>query len=192
MQSGIDRIRDISASMRIFSRSDQDQKVLFDLHEGIDSTLLILKHRLKANENRPEVKIIKKYGNIPEIMGFPGQLNQVFMNIIANAIDVFDEMIQNQTLEEMKARYFQIHICTDIDPDQKQVIIKIRDNGRGMSKDVQNKIFDHLFTTKGVGKGTGLGLSITRQIIQEKHNGKIECESDLGEGTQFTIFIPVS
>ncbi len=191
MQSGIDRIREISASMRIFSREDKDQKVVFDLHEGIDSTLLILKHRLKANQNRPEIEIIKQYGNLPQIMGFPGKLNQVFMNIIANAIDVFDEMTQDNSLEEMKDRSCKIYIFTDLDQEQKQVMIKIRDNGQGMSEDVQHKIFDHLFTTKAVGKGTGLGLSISHQIIVENHGGQIRCESSLEEGTQFTIILPL-
>ncbi len=191
MKTGMNRIRDISTSMRIFSRADQDQQVSFDLHEGIDSTLLILKHRLKAKDNRPEIKIIKKYANIPQVIGFPGQLNQVCMNIIANAIDAFDEMSESMTLEQMKVRSCQIHIYTEINPDKKQVIIKIRDNGLGMSEDVKNKIFNHLFTTKSVGKGTGLGLSISRQIIEDKHGGEIECESFFGKGTEFTIGIPL-
>ncbi|MGL5082547.1 MAG: hybrid sensor histidine kinase/response regulator [Microcoleaceae cyanobacterium] len=190
-QNGIKRLQDISSSMRIFSRADQHQKVTFDLHEGIDSTLLILKHRLKSNENRPEITVIKKYGNVPQVSGFPGQLNQVFMNLIANAIDVFDEMAESMNLAEMKSHPFQIIISTEFLQSEKQVMIKIQDNGRGMSAEVKTRMFDHLFTTKPVGKGTGLGLSISRQIIEEKHNGNLTCKSELEQGTEFTIILPV-
>jgi signal transduction histidine kinase len=191
MKTGMHRIREISTSMRIFSRADKDQKVSFDIHEGIDSTLLILKHRLKSKDHRPEIKITKQYGDIPQMMGFPGQLNQVFMNIIANAIDVFDEMSESMTLEDMKTRSCQIDIGTELSLDQKQVMIQIQDNGQGMPDHVKAKIFDNLFTTKAVGKGTGLGLSLSRQIIEEKHEGKIKCESSVGTGTKFIIIIPL-
>ncbi len=183
---GIQKIQEISTSMRIFSRADKNKKVTFNLHEGIDSTLMILKHRLKGKKNRPEINVIKNYGNIPKILGFPGQLNQVFMNLIANAIDVYDEMNQ----EETKSNY-QIEISTEVNLDSQQVIITIQDNGHGMSEETKKQIFDHLFTTKAVGKGTGLGLSISRQIVEEKHQGKILCESKLGQGTIFTIIIPI-
>ncbi len=192
MKTGVERIREISHSMRIFSRSDQDQKIEFNIHESIDSTLLILKHRLQQKERRPKITVVKNYSNILKITGFPGQLNQVFMNIIANSIDAFDEMSESLTLQEMKKRFCQIQIDTEMTPDQQQVMIIIRDNGCGMTEDVKRKIFEHLFTTKTVGKGTGLGLSITRQIIDERHHGRIECESKLGQGTQFKILIPVS
>jgi signal transduction histidine kinase len=168
--------------MRTFSRSDTDKKVEFNLHEGIESTLLILKHRLKASETRAEINVIKNYDDLPEIMGYPGQLNQVFMNIIANAIDVFDEA---SYLEHP-----QIVIRTALTEDQKQVIIKIQDNGLGMPEEVQQKVFEHLFTTKPVGKGTGLGLSISRQIVEDKHGGILTCNSQLGKGTEFIIQIP--
>jgi predicted ATPase/signal transduction histidine kinase len=182
MKTGVNRIKNISTSMRTFSRSDTDHKVEFNLHEGIDSTLLILKHRLKANEKRSDIQVVKNYGNLPQIMGYPGQLNQVFMNIIANAIDVFDEAknIENP----------QITITTELIKDGKNVWIKIQDNGLGMSEEVQQKVFDHLFTTKPVGKGTGLGLSISRQIVEDKHGGILKCSSQVGEGTEFIIQIP--
>lgn len=188
MQTGVNRIQDISASMRIFSRADQDQKVAFDLHESIDSTLLILKYRLKGNERRPEIQILKDYENLPKIMGFPGALNQVFMNIIAKGIDVFDEMSQQR--EDMNANSPQIWITTANNISNQAILIRIQYNGGGMSKAVKHKIFDHLFTTKEVGKGTGLGLAISRQIVKEKHGGQFICHSEIGEGTEFMIEIP--
>ncbi|NET45617.1 ATP-binding sensor histidine kinase [Okeania sp. SIO2B3] len=191
MQTGVNRIAEISKSMRIFSRSDREQKVAFDFHEGIDSTLLILKHRLKGNEFRPEINIIKDYGNLPQILGFPGQLNQVFMNIIANAIDVFDEMSEGRSMAQMKQNPYKIMLTTNLDDATQMVKISIQDNGCGMSEKVKNRIFNHLFTTKAVGKGTGLGLSIARQIVEEKHDGKLSCESQLGKGTEFVIEIPI-
>ncbi|MCU0568373.1 MAG: hybrid sensor histidine kinase/response regulator [Oculatellaceae cyanobacterium Prado106] len=189
MQEGGDRIKSISHSLRVFSRSDSDEKQKFDLHEGIDSTLLILRHRLKANEKRSEIAVIKNYDAIPEIECFPGQLNQVFMNILANAIDMFDEMAQSQSLAELKTNPQQITIRTALLEDQVQICI--RDNGKGMAADVQTKIFDHLFTTKGVGKGTGLGLAIARQIVVDKHNGSLEVQAELGHGTEFCIRLPI-
>ncbi|MGB3405575.1 MAG: AAA family ATPase [Microcoleaceae cyanobacterium] len=183
MKTGVERIRNISTSMRTFSRSDTDKKVEFNLHEGIDSTLLILKHRLKAIDKRSEISIVKNYSNLPKVWGYPGQLNQVFMNLIANAIDVFDE---TQNIKNP-----QIMITTKLTEDGKQAIIKIKDNGLGMSEAVQQKIFEHLFTTKSVGKGTGLGLSISRQIIENKHSGILKCSSQFGKGTEFIIQIPI-
>jgi predicted ATPase/signal transduction histidine kinase len=190
MKTGINRIKEISKSMRIFSRSDQEKAVEFDLHESLDSTLLILKHRLKANEKRPEIQVIKEYGEFPTVQGFPGQLNQVFMNILANAVDVFDEMSQKQSIDEIKQNPYQITLKTELDAVNKTVDIEIKDNGCGMPEAVKNKIFEHLYTTKAVGKGTGLGLSIARQIIVDKHSGKLECHSTVGEGTKFMIQIP--
>jgi signal transduction histidine kinase len=183
MKTGVNRIKNISTSMRTFSRSDTNKKVEFDLHEGIDSTLLILKHRLKASGNLTDINVIKNYSDLPQISGFPGQLNQVFMNLIANAIDVFDEA---KTLENP-----QIMITTELTEDGKQAIIKIKDNGLGMSEEIQQKVFEHLFTTKPVGKGTGLGLSISRQIVEDKHSGTLNCYSELGKGTEFIITIPI-
>jgi signal transduction histidine kinase len=189
MQGATDRIKSMSKSLRTFSRADTDRKVKANLHEGIDSTLLILKYRLKASEKRPAITIIQDYGNLPEIQCFPGQLNQVFMNILANAIDVFDEMAQTQSFAELKANSPTITIRTEIVSNQVQ--IQIRDNGQGMTEDIKAHIFDHLFTTKAVGKGTGLGLAIASQIVVEKHGGAIAVDSTPGAGTEFTIHLPI-
>ncbi len=188
INSGVDRIRDISKSLRIFSRSDSICKVDFDIHDGIDSTISILKYRLNANETRPEIQIIKNYGEISAVACFPGQLNQVFMNLVVNAIDMFDEMAESSSFEEIKASPQQINISTVLEENRVQICI--RDNGIGMSEDIKNHIFDYLFTTKGVGKGTGLGLAIARQIIEEKHQGTIAVCSEIAQGTEFTISIP--
>lgn len=190
MRVGIERIREISTSMRIFSRSDRDRKVSFDIHKGLDSTLLILKHRLKADEKRPEIKIIKIYGELPKVTGFPGQLNQVFMNLLANAIDAFEESDRGKSYAEIEASQNCITIHTSA--GDRRVKIKIKDNACGMNPETIARIFEQGFTTKGVGKGTGLGMAIVHQIITEKHGGTIDCQSRLGEGTTFTIALPIS
>ncbi|XZN92788.1 MAG: PAS domain S-box protein [Microcoleus sp.] len=189
MAIACDRLKSISVSLRTFSRGDKDYKVLFNIHEGIDSTILILKHRLKASESRPAIAVITEYGNLPTIECFPGQLNQVFMNILANAIDALEESNTGRKFEDIQANPNRIVIKTSVADNQVQVTIA--DNGKGMSQELQQKIFDHLFTTKGVGKGTGLGLAIARQIIVEKHGGIIETQSTLGTGTKFMIKIPI-
>jgi len=188
MQVGINRIKDISISLRTFSRSDTSNKVSYNIHEGIDSTLMILKHRLKANETRPEIQIIKEYGQLPMVNCYPGQLNQVMMNLIANAIDALDESNHGREYTEIQANPNNITIKTTI--ENKIATIRIKDNGRGMSDTVKQKIFEHLFTTKTVGQGTGLGLSISRQIIEETHGGKLSCISAPGEGAEFVVEIP--
>ncbi|MEH2126366.1 trifunctional serine/threonine-protein kinase/ATP-binding protein/sensor histidine kinase [Nostoc sp.] len=189
MSMACDRLKNISTSLRTFSRADQDYKVPFNIHQGIDSTILILKHRLKANEQRPAIEVVTNYGNLPQVECFPGQLNQVFMNLLANAIDALDEFNHGRSFEEIKANPNCITITTSIENDL--VKIAITDNGQGMNEQVKSKIFDHLFTTKAVGKGTGLGLAIARQIVEETHGGKLSFNSVLGEGTEFTIEIPV-
>ncbi|GBE93200.1 trifunctional serine/threonine-protein kinase/ATP-binding protein/sensor histidine kinase [Nostoc cycadae] len=189
MNIACDRLKNISTSLRTFSRADKDYKVPFNIHEGIDSTILILKHRLKANEQRPAVEVITNYSDLPSIKCFPGQLNQVFMNILANAIDALDESNQGRSFEEIRANHNLINITTSI--NDNQVKISIADNGKGMNEEVKQKIFDHLYTTKPVGKGTGLGLAIARQIVEQTHGGKLSCNSILGEGTEFIIEIPV-
>lgn len=191
MQSAADRIKGISTSLRTFSRADKEHKVSANLHEGLNSTLLILKYRLKANEKRPAIKVIRDYGDIPKIDCFPGQLNQVFMNILANAIDMFDEMAQHTTFVELEQHPQQITIQTTFLSEQNSVAIRIGDNGKGINEEAKSKIFDHLFTTKEIGKGTGLGLTIARQIVVEKHGGRLEAQSELGQGTKFTISLPV-
>ncbi|MEH2088322.1 trifunctional serine/threonine-protein kinase/ATP-binding protein/sensor histidine kinase, partial [Nostoc sp.] len=189
MTIACDRLKNISTSLRTFSRADQDYKVPFNIHQGIDSTILILKHRLKANEQRPAIEVVTNYGNLPQIECFPGQLNQVFMNVLANAIDALDESIQERSFEEIQLNPNCITITTSV--ENSLVRIAIADNGKGMSEEVKSKIFDHLFTTKAVGKGTGLGLAIARQIVELTHGGKLSFNSVLGKGTEFIIEIPV-
>jgi signal transduction histidine kinase len=192
MRLATERITDISTSLRTFSRADTCEKVACNLHEGIESTLLILKYRLKASQKRPTIEVITDYGKLPPVKCFLGQLNQVFMNILANAIDVLDTESVGLTFAELEANSQQIIIRTEVSSDQNTVVIRIKDNGSGMPEDIKLRIFDHLFTTKEVGKGTGLGLAIARQIVEETHNGKLICNSILGEGTEFVIKIPVS
>jgi signal transduction histidine kinase len=169
-----------------------------DIHEGIDSTLLILQNRLKYNPNYPDIKVVKEYGNLPLVECYAGQLNQVFMNILSNAIDALDsdnttcyaeEIRDNPSAIAQRARS-TITICTQMEGCDR-AIVRITDNGPGMTEEVKARIFDPFFTTKPVGKGTGLGLSISYQIIVEKHRGAIWCESEPGKGTQFSIQIPV-
>lgn len=209
MNQGIDRIRDISNSLRTFSRADSDHPVVFDLHDGLDSTILLLKHRLKGHDHRPAIEVVKQYGSIPEIECFAGQLNQVFMNLLANAVDELDEACQERSLESLHQDPQQITITTQLlhqRPDfvprdataeglasdsSQWVEIQIQDNGRGISEDVKAQIFEHLFTTKSVGKGTGLGLTLSRQIIEEKHGGRLSLESAPGQGTIFRIQLPL-
>ena len=175
MQMGTDRIQNIVMSLRNFSRLDESQIKSANLHEGIDNTLLILGYKLKQG-----VEIIKKYGDLPSIECYPAQLNQVFMNIIANAIDA---MLESNTQPK------QIVIQTE-KVSEDRIFVKIRDNGPGIPPEVKDKIFDPFFTTKPVGKGTGLGLSISYQII-ENHRGKIEVISQPGKGTEFAIALPI-
>ncbi|MCT7948624.1 response regulator [Ancylothrix sp. C2] len=186
MREGTDRICFLSTSLRTFSRSDADHKVAFNLHDGIESTLLILKYRLKGKDGRPTVEIIKEYGDLPLVMCFAGQLNQVFMNIIANAIDAFD--MGNLDFEKVIPT---IRISTEVMPANNSVAIRISDNGPGMSEAVKHKIFEYLYTTKPVGTGTGLGLHISRQIVVEKHGGRLSCESEVGAGATFIIELPL-
>jgi signal transduction histidine kinase len=183
MKNGAERIYNISTSLRTFSHSNNSSKSKFNVHEGIDSTLTILKYRLKPQNSNYSIKVIKQYTDSPVIECYPGHLNQVFMNLISNAIDALED---SQNIEQMT-----IWITTQ-SIDNNSFIISIRDNGMGMKDDVIPKIFDQFFTTKVIGKGTGLGLSISRQIIEEKHHGKLKCISKLGEGTEFTIEIPIS
>ncbi|OYD98096.1 histidine kinase [Nostoc sp. 'Peltigera membranacea cyanobiont' 210A] len=191
MKGATDRVGDISTSLRTFSRSDTEHPVQFNLYQGLDSTLLILKYRLKANELRPAIEVVRLYDKIPTITCFSGQLNQVFMNILANAIDALEESNQRQSYEYLKQHPNRITIKIGLTEDQQSVIVRIKDNGIGMTDDVKQKIFEHLFTTKGVGKGTGLGLAIARQVIVDKHHGTLNCISSPGNGTEFIIEIPV-
>ncbi|MEH2348545.1 MAG: response regulator [Nostoc sp.] len=190
MREGVKRIRDISTSLRTFSRADSDRPVACNIHDGIESTILILKHRLKASESRPEIQVIREYGQLALVECFAGQLNQVFINILANAIEALEESNIGRSFEEIQTNPNWITISTQAS-DSKQVIISIKDNGLGMSEEIKQKVFDHLFTTKSVGKGTGLGLAIARQIIVEKHGGSITVNSTLGKGTEFVLEFPI-
>ncbi|AFY44014.1 response regulator [Nostoc sp. PCC 7107] len=191
MKEGVQRIRNISTSLRNFSRPDKDRKVFCNIHNGIDSTIMILKHRLKASKVRPEIEVLRNYGNLPSITCFSGQLNQVFMNILTNAIDALEESNVGRGYGEIEKHPNQIWIITSLSEDKHNAVIRIKDNGIGMSADIQQKIFEHLFTTKLFGRGTGLGLSIAHQIIVEKHKGKLDVYSVPGEGSEFTITIPI-
>jgi signal transduction histidine kinase len=191
MKEGVQRIRNISTSLRTFSREDSDRKVSCNIHDGIDSTILILKHRLKLSEGRPDIEVIRDYDDLPEVKCFSGQMNQVFMNLLANAIDALEESNLGLSYSDIEANPNQITIQTRLTEDQNHVLIRIKDNGVGMSPDIQQKIFEHLFTTKPVGQGTGLGLSIVRQIIIEKHQGTLEVNSSPGQGSEFVITIPI-
>jgi signal transduction histidine kinase len=187
MTVGTERIREIVLSLRNFSRLDQSELKKADIHSGIDSTLMIIQHKFKTNKKKySETKVVKKYGNLPLIECYPGQLNQVFMNILSNAIDAMELGVG----AESKLQIPQISICTQV-IDEKWVAINIADNGVGMTEEVRSKLFDPFFTTKPVGKGTGLGLSISHQIVVEKHCGQIICNSQPGKGSEFTIKIPV-
>jgi two-component system, NtrC family, sensor kinase len=190
MDLGAERLREISASLRNFSRSDQDQPSLVNLHTVLDGTVLILSHRLKAVGDRPATKIIKQYGNIPLMQCYAGQMGQVFMNILANAIDALEEANQGKTYAEIEANPACITIHTVL-INGDRIKIQIADNGAGMPDAIKQNIFNHLFTTKEVGKGTGLGLAIARQIVMEKHGGAIEVNSTVGHGTEFSILLPV-
>ncbi|MEM1281658.1 MAG: ATP-binding protein, partial [Cyanobacteria bacterium P01_H01_bin.152] len=184
MKVGTNRIRSIVSSLRIFSRMDEAEMKGVDLHDGIDSTLMILQSRLKARSDRPAIEIIKHYGALPKIECYAGQLNQVFMNLLSNSIDALESAWQQQAVAQP-----QITIRTQLDGDD-HVMIAISDNGTGIPETVRNRIFDPFFTTKPVGKGTGMGLSISHQIVTEKHQGRFTCQSELHQGTEFTIIIP--
>lgn len=191
LREGTKRIQEITTSLKTFARADTVYKFPLAIHEGIDSTLLILKHRLKANNNRPEIEVIRNYENLPPILCYSGQIKQVLMNLIGNAIDALDEANMGKTYADIQAAPNTIAIQTKLVEDGSAIAILIADNGSGMSEDVKARIFDRLFTTKPIGQGTGLGLSISRQIIEENHGGRLTCSSTPGAGTQFAIVLPV-
>ncbi|WP_223280268.1 ATP-binding protein [Nostoc sp. PA-18-2419] len=187
MQIGSDRISNIVLSLRNFSRLDEAEMKAVNIHEGIDSTLMILQNRLKAKPDSSQIQIIKEYAQLPLIECYAGQLNQVFINIITNAIDALEELhIKNQ----QSSCNPQITIRTEL-LNSNRVAIEIADNGGGMSQEIQQRLFDPFFTTKVVGKGTGLGMSISYQIITEKHRGQLRCFSSLGKGAKLIIEIPI-
>lgn len=187
---GAGRIRDLVLSLRNFSRLDEADKKRVDIHEGIESTLLILGNRLKATPQRPAIQIVREYGVLPQVECYPSQLNQVMMNLLANAIDAFEELNAERSHEEIKTVPNVITISTAV-VEGLGLKIEIADNGPGIPLEVQPKLFDPFFTTKVVGKGTGLGLSISHEIIVQKHGGRISCLSEVGQGTRFVVEIPI-
>jgi signal transduction histidine kinase len=195
MQLGADRIRQIVLSLQNFSRLDESGSKPFDIHEGLDNTLLILQHRLKPRSNTAGIQIIKEYGKLPLVECYANQLNQVFMNILSNAIDALEEAAEIGNRQDTSRPLPQITIRTGLIPDPQtnssRVIIRIEDNALGIPEAIQPKLFEPFFTTKPAGKGTGLGLSISQQIIVEHHNGSLECYSQPGEGTEFWIELPI-
>ena len=188
MRVGANRIRQIVLSLRNFSRLDEAAMKPVDIHEGIDSTLLILHHRIKSKDDRMAIEIIKNYGQLPQVTCFASQMNQVFMNILSNAIDALEE--RREIIQDTCSIFTpHIQITTSI-TDNDQVMIQIADNGIGITKDAQSRLFDPFFTTKVVGKGTGLGLSISYSIVVEKHGGQLSVVSEAEQGSKFIITIP--
>jgi signal transduction histidine kinase len=186
MQEGANRIKQIVLSLRNFSRLDETACKVIDIHEGIESTLVILQHRLQSQPKRGEIQLIKNYGTLPKVECYPAQLNQVFMNLLLNAIDAVEESSANCT-----CKVKQIRIVTELS-GENQVCVRISDTGPGIRPEVQSRIFDPFFTTKPIGSGTGLGLSISYQIVKDRHGGKLECHSEVGRGTEFAIELPIS
>jgi two-component system, NtrC family, sensor kinase len=196
MKLGSDRIHGIMQSLRNYSRTDGIEKKAVDIHEGIETTLMILQHRLNAQTYRSGIQIMKAYGNLPMIECYPGQLNQVFMNLLANAIDAIEEKMEGKEYDRGKSRTSDsqeftpiIYIATSL--DREYVSIQIKDNGQGIPESAREKIFQPFFTTKPEGKGTGLGLSICYQIVTEKHGGILDYNSSPETGTEFIIKLPL-
>lgn len=199
MHTGAERIYEIVGALRTFSRLDEAEQKEADLHTGLDSTLSILGHRLKASHEHSGITLVKNYGTLPTLHCYPGKLNQVFMNIISNAIDAlesamgikgWDKAPSENSVSDAQIDLQTPQITIETAVEQNDIVICIRDNGPGIPADVIPKLFDPFFTTKPVGKGTGLGLSISYQIVVEKHRGKLLCEAD-ENGTLFTIRLPI-
>ena len=190
MRVGAQRIRDIVRSLRNFSRLDEAEFKAVNLHDGIESTLMILQNRLKAKPESVGIEIVRRYGDLPPVECYAGQINQVLMNILANAVDALEERHRKRSPSELDAAPSRITITTAV-IEQQRVQILIADNGVGIPPQVQHQIFDPFFTTKPIGKGTGLGMSISYQIITDKHHGSLTCTSEPGLGTSFLIEIPI-
>ncbi|MGP1373762.1 MAG: sensor histidine kinase [Almyronema sp.] len=188
MQVGVERIQNISVALRNFSRADTARPAAVDIHDVLESTLLILNHRLKAEGNRPAIKVVKRYGDLPMVECYAEQLNQVLMNLMSNAIDALHDNLERLSYAASDP---MLHIVTEA-VDLHRIAIRIKDNGPGIAEALQAQLFTPFFTTKPAGKGTGLGLSISYQIIVEKHQGSLQCVSRPGEGAEFIIEIPVS
>jgi signal transduction histidine kinase len=189
MKEGVSRLQEISLSLRTFARSDTATMVDYQVEEGLNSTLMLLGHRLKADDRRPAIQIVKNFQKTPKVSCYAGQLNQVFMNLFANAIDALDDFNESKSYQELEAAPNRISIATELKGNE--LVIRIQDNGTGIDAGIREKIFEPSFTTKAVGKGTGLGLPISQQIIEVKHQGKLDCFSELGQGTEFVITLPI-
>ncbi|WP_353259895.1 response regulator [Prochlorothrix hollandica] len=203
MQVGAKRIQEIVLSLRNFSRVDQHQSQAFDLHQGLDDTLMILNHRLKANSDRMAITVIKDYGPIPLLECYASQINQVFMNLLGNAIDALDSHSHGWTAAQQEQHPLTITLTTAVQPPESEdpsapswVRVSIADNGPGIPPEVQRRLFEPFFTTKPVGKGTGLGLSISHHIIVTTHGGRFHCQSDpqsdTHHGTTFALDLPIA
>lgn len=190
MKVGTDRIREIVTSLRNFSRLDEADFKPVNIHEGIDSTLMILQHRLRPSPDRPSIHVMRDYDSLPLVECYPGQLNQVFMNLLSNAIDALEERDMHRSPESIAESPSEIQISTSL-LNKDSVLIRIADNGPGMTEKTCSRLFNPFFTTKPVGKGTGLGLSISYRIVTDKHKGKICCQSKPGHGTEFIVEIPI-
>jgi two-component system, NtrC family, sensor kinase len=190
MKVGSERIQEIVSSLRNFCRTNEVETAKVDIHVGIDSTLMILRNRLNAIPNSSGIEVIRDYGTLPMVECYPGQLNQVFMNLLCNAIDAIEEHNCQRTVEEIRANPSKIRIQTEM-LDSDWIRIKIIDNGLGMNEEVLAQMFNPFFTTKPIGKGTGMGLAISHAIVVEKHGGQLSCLSEPGQGTEFIIQIPV-
>jgi signal transduction histidine kinase len=197
IQAGTTRIYQLVRSLQNFSRKDQGKKAPADIHKAIDDTLLILEHRLQARAEQPGIRVVKEYGNLPAVECYAGLLNQVFMNILSNAIDALEEATQKRSSSKLEQHLNTITIRTDVlqqtaKGGEAAILIRISDNGLGIPKAIHGRIFDPFFTTKPVGKGTGLGLSISYEIVVKKHGGRLKCLSETDQGTEFWIEIPYS
>jgi PAS domain S-box-containing protein len=191
LKVGAERIRQIVLSLRNFSRLDEAEMKPVDVHEGIDSTLLILQHRLKQKTDGRGIHLVKHYGNLPKLECYPGQLNQVFMNLLSNAIDALEQWDEKRSPEEICNHPAQITIQTMLKEEGDRAVITIHNNGPAIPETICARLFEPFFTTKPIGKGTGLGLSISHQIVVEKHGGSLTCRSQAQEGTEFRIEVPV-
>ena len=204
MKLGAERIREIILSLRNFSRLDEDRMETVDIHVGIENTLLILQNRFKGKLGRPEITLIKEYGNLPLVKCYPSQLNQVFMNIVANGIDALENQPAPRIItistyvqsrkewETVQNSKLKVENSDASGENEEFAVISIADNGPGISEEIRDQLFEPFFTTKPIGKGTGLGLSIAHHIVVEKHQGELKCSSLAGKGVKFAIAIPIS
>jgi two-component system, NtrC family, sensor kinase len=190
MRTGSDRIRQIILSVQDFSRTDRSGWQLFDVSDGLENTLLLLQHRLPAQEGRRDIKVVKEYGNLPQVECYAGQLNQAFLNIINNAIDALDLWAKESENSENRQLKPLISIRTQV-VEGGRIAIEIADNGPGMSEEIAARIFEPFFSTKPAGEGSGLGLTVSYEIVVQQHKGELKCFSEPGKGTEFRIEIPL-